>query len=688
MVADGEPSLSSNNYMNPEAGLIFGVGSDQSGALAYYNILSSVYFKNMATASYGVQAKFYTIGTGVYASTEEAQASVSNYDADEYNKQIAYHDFLRAVLDPTAANINALYDNFHYDASEYVSAYASGDESWGRFKAPTTWIETNLALYALITDNSNLLKEYFGSEVHYPALMVNSLLSMYTYQYINPMVNPYYSISSSGDVDYGVDYVDKSYFGYFSREDMTAIFDEIIDQEQINYDYGFLLADGTDLTVTDPLGEGMEVKGDPILRYYGAAEAGGTVGNSENYSPTNTTTGTDASGNAYTEYTWSKQVWRVYSDAKWNTEHAKSINGDSDACWAAQECNGQGAAYVSLSGIVCRVTTDSATGAQTVTFTIPESAMPTFYPDLHKAFYYEEMPVRLIFKVGLSAEAQAALGASTGAIDAVYYTNAQADAQGAGGTTVEFSPSVDNTYYKARGGQTSAVAKASGANASQTAANVLEEATTVSSSGAISVVQRLGNNGRLSVTRKATDQVSVVKEWPSGVPSGTSSVNVKVYRKATTSGDAGAAGAGEVSLEEYPVASDGNVLVLAAANGWKATFDAPRTATVDGKQVEYEYYVAEEEVLGYTAAYFDSAGGQLEAVTETSDDKVQTGYKIGEFTGYDAAVGGTVTIRNLPAYTLPATGGPGALPFVAAGCALVALAALLALFARRRHLQQ
>jgi LPXTG-motif cell wall-anchored protein len=93
-------------------------------------------------------------------------------------------------------------------------------------------------------------------------------------------------------------------------------------------------------------------------------------------------------------------------------------------------------------------------------------------------------------------------------------------------------------------------------------------------------------------------------------------------------------------------------------------------------------------VSGYTAAYFDSTGGQLEAVTETSDDKVQTGYKIGEFTGYNAAVGGTVTIRNLPAYTLPATGGPGALPFVAAGCTLVALAALLALFARRRYLQQ
>jgi LPXTG-motif cell wall-anchored protein len=184
-------------------------------------------------------------------------------------------------------------------------------------------------------------------------------------------------------------------------------------------------------------------------------------------------------GDNYVEYHWSGTVKRPESDAK------KEVGFD-----------------VSLDGITARVTT--VNGVQTVKFTVPAETLPTFYPNLHKTFYYEEMPIRLIYRVGLTDEEIASLNATTAEIDETYYTNDFTATDKNGLTTVTFTPDKSNKYYTPS--NTSLNSKtAKDENATFTSNYLFTEAlsSTANSDGNYTVTQTLGNNGLINVQREA-----------------------------------------------------------------------------------------------------------------------------------------------------------------------------------------
>jgi hypothetical protein len=133
-----------------------------------------------------------------------------------------------------------------------------------------------------------------------------------------------------------------------------------------------------------------------------------------------------------------------------------------------------------------------------------------------------------------------------------------------------------------------------------------------------------------------------------------------------------------------------NVVELTSAANWTASIDAPLSGVVNSgtaleATVRYEYYIVETPVDGYTSAYVDSGGAALEAtnlVVETASAEQDVSQNVA---AYRAAVNETTTVRNLPAYTLPATGGPGPAPFVAGGLSLIAFAAFSLCHTRARR---
>ena len=124
----------------------------------------------------------------------------------------------------------------------------------------------------------------------------------------------------------------------------------------------------------------MEVKGTPVLRYGG-----------RNYS--NPTVRT--SGNT-TTYTYSGTFTDPYIPDR----------------------------TINLAQIQVSITTD-ANGNQIVDMFVPDTALPTYTPELiGKQFYYESLPVRLIYQVGLTEESeQAVLDLQKTGGELVFYTN-------------------------------------------------------------------------------------------------------------------------------------------------------------------------------------------------------------------------------------------------------------------------
>jgi LPXTG-motif cell wall-anchored protein len=319
--------------------------------------------------------------------------------------------------------------------------------------------------------------------------------------------------------------------------------------------YGFLLKDDSSVTITDPIGEDMELKDAPKLSYYGKV-----------YDYTDKT-----ENDLYTEYTWNIQVTRQTSDSKGT---GKTLD---------------------LSGIKARVYTDENNN-QTVTFIIPEKLMPTYYPDLYKQFYYEELPVRLIYKVGPTE-----LAAATAKSGEQFYTNtfgtvneeekddATQDSSMMADTTVQFMPDASNPYYFGDDAITSNVV-AKNANSTDTASDSFVEYV----SGSV-VTQLLGNNGMLTMSDVVN--LSIKKEWEDVDTADRTPVTVWLFRQKQY--DDGTEG----SVDYY------NSFVLNDDNHWTKSLKAlDKSGTdSDGKTFTWQYYVTESqtELYKYGVTYLD-----------------------------------------------------------------------------------
>jgi LPXTG-motif cell wall-anchored protein len=618
LLTDGDPTFCTYNYMDPKSGPNYGNGCSY-GIEGYYTILSANYFKNMTSIHYGKTATFYTIGMGILSE------GYGNFDKSYVQHD---HSYMRAVLNPTQENIEALnsykpYTTVSYRADEQEQLWKDAGRQLQRLLRERCMDDNdeNYISNGEFTYNITQVLTYSSTDKKY-VYSGNKKTACtglgYTAAEIRGVANPYKDNYS---------YVDAAFFGNLDTEDLENIFDSILSNIQVTTRYDFLLKDDSNVVITDPLGDGMIVKGTPVLRYYGV-----------NYTDPTFTTSSDEA-NTYVTYSWNKEATRQTTDAKKKEP------------------------TVDLSVVKLTVATNNSTGAQTVSFTIPESALPTFYPDNYKQFYYEELPIRAIYRVGLSLDEEAKLNTAAGGkegaiVDKVYYTNKyNGDTPS---TTVTFEPATGNPYYENAEHQSTTVAKS--ANTSETTANSFVE--TVNADG--SVTQLLGNNGKLVLNRPETLDLTVNKVWETDKAD---KAEVQLFVDGTIVNNSTGATMGTFNwLQE--------TAELNEANNWTYTWTGlPKKEDLGAITYYYtNYYVREVPMEGYAATYKDKDGNAMETQsftylsTEVSTYSYSGTTETKEHTvDVAAANSGKVTIVNTKAYKLPESGGIGTNWFALSG---------------------
>ncbi|SHJ83048.1 LPXTG-motif cell wall anchor domain-containing protein [Hathewaya proteolytica DSM 3090] len=371
--------------------------------------------------------------------------------------------------------------------------------------------------------------------------------------YVEPLgwTNKDVPVISNPYKDTGYNYSESSYFGNMTEEQLNEVFNSIIQEIVDKVEYGFAVIQNTSVNITDPIGLGMEVKGAPVLRY-----------NGKNYVYTSQVED-NSSGSLVKKYTYK------YTASDDNTSRTTN-----------------------LEQIDVRVTTDSI-GNQVVSMSVPDNCMPVYAFDRYKGVYCEDLPIRLIYKVGLTKQAMS--NAKNGDL---FYTN-RWDGHTA---KAELYPRINNPYYLDGGGYVN--------NSVNKTENATETIGTSSSSikENSKIVITLGNNGRLVAgEEKANIAIEVIKRWQdvNGVYVSDVSlmpgVTVTLYRKTGVEG----------ATAQYVEQS-----ILNNSNGWKTIFN--ELPSKDERGDPFVYYVEENPVDGYTTMVGSSVTLEDGTITVTN----------------------------------------------------------------------
>jgi hypothetical protein len=664
LLSDGDPTLCTTDYMDPSNGAVWGDGYSD-GIYGYYTVLSANYFKNKIGIHYGKVADMYTIALGLEPeanywetynsriSAGDTTANAQAYAWDRYEQ--AFYSI--AVLDPTAEKISDITDD---------SAYVS-------FKQLLT--STDGSSYTYRLSNWSVKADAYDSPAGIG--MVNSYISA------RDSMTPY--------ADY--DYADGAYYGEMTAEELEDTFTAILNQVQSSLTYNFMLEPDTYVTFTDEIGDGMTVKGDPVLRFAGA--------NLDNAKRVKSDVKTTSDGRPYTEYCWTGTIKHL------NNTTGKEID-------------------VPLSGIKARVyqAYKSADGKvsypnETVEFSIPERLLPVYYPNRAQEFYYEADPVRLIYMVGLSDDELKSIEANSDEIkNKVYYTS-QYDANTyESSTTVTFTPAVTdpktgeaissattgeimvNPYYTAENLATASTTAAKTENTTATASySFYETMASRANSSAKDVTQYLGNNGKLTLNRPQISNIMVNKNWATAGTE-TDSVTIRLYASGTmqksgsTTTTNGVWCLGEKTLS----ASDKD------SENWTALWSGmPEKEIIGDYTYTYnDFYIREvsanqkDEDLSslYTISYKDGDDKDITvttlSLTEPNDayKKVHPVLDSGTTVSAALANSGELTVVNAMNYTMPYTGSSGAAPYYIAGVMFIMLGAALTLFCKAKRREE
>ena len=567
LLSDGEPTHSTNIYMDPISAPHYGDGNgafdNAKGIHGYNTILSANYFKRMVGIHYNTAPLFYTVGMGI---NSEAQG-----DGPQLSTSQTGDNYKRAVLNPTKENIANLTSNKN---------------------ASTTTTQLKNMLNGQFSSNAvSVLSNWPDPWTGIPHTQAPVLQG-----------NPYAD-------DYS--YTDKAWFGKLEEKELEEIFSEILEASKKTTPYGFILHKASSINISDRIGTGMELQAPPVLRFAGT-----------NYAPTSAKTEGNVTHYYYTgTYTHPYLRQRVYD----------------------------------LSEIDVTVT-EEADGTQTVSMYIPDTALMGYTPELTgQQFYYEALPVRLIYQVGLTAEAKQQileLAKTGGSI--TFYTNAWEGDSGL--SSAHLYPSLENPYYYE-------VLESTGDTRYHTHHDLKEEGTNLSKTLDYSVdstkqlenyegdmitmvLHKLGNNGKLVFEVPVVD-IPVEKRWEDEIlpPSGTE-VEVVIYSVLPSEN-----GAEEITYLKS--------VMLNAENGWKGTFEG--MAVLD----EGYYVIVENVPLGYHARY------EGEKVILTINQKRIAGIKV-DLSDPESIP--TAVIVNIPEVVIPETGGRGKELYCAFGVLLIAVA--------------
>ena len=549
LVSDGEPTHCTSQYMNVSNAPYYGdgIGDTRSGSdvgnpkgvLGYYTILSANYYKRMAGIHYNNPASMYTVAFGMVEK-----------DMGHTGQSAATKHYCSTVMNPTPENIEYL---------KHINEHP-GDNLF------TEQIEG--LLYSLLKGT------YRGDPVRIGAKF--DLVTLGSPHIDVPVIldNPYQK-------DYN--YSDKAFLGNEGSQGLNKAFDEIINMNSIKYvERSYETLNHVPIVITDPIGEGMQLNSEPVLRI-----------NGKNYLPTGYSI---KQGVIYYEY----HHGEVPMD-----DHSKKT--------------------VDTNRIEVTVTKDSRNN-QKVKLFIPDSTLPIYAADETMSFYYEALPVRLIYKVGLSDESKTAVQNLAPGQSAVFYTN---NYQGSDTANAVIEPNTNNKYYKGIGWKQN-TSKTS--NTTQT-----KEHSLIIGGNSTRVEQSLGNNGKLVFTKPAINKnLSVEKKWlgydgeqtQENLPEKITAILYRTY----------------IDESGKTVKEDVLEFTLDAQNGWKKTFTYEELNETLGR--EYKYYVSEKELEGYKVKY--EADG-VSSNTEQTPILITNRYKYGDIILPSTGGRGTILITSLGA---------------------------------------
>lgn len=574
LLSDGEPTYSTSVYNDALNGPHYGNGNSGStngkGIHGYYTVLSANYYKRMVGIQYQREPMFYSIGIGINKPEDGDGPMVKNSNTGD--------NYKRAVLNPTKEII----ENLTTGKAQNIT----NDQL--RKMLLNTWGNQSVQV------NHAWPEKWTGiPHVYEPVLQPNPYTDDYSY-------------------------ADKAFFGYLAETDLTDVFKEIYTLSMKAKPYGFILHENSSIDILDRIGHGMEVKGDPVLRFNGT-----------NYHVTEK----KVEGNVTTY---------IYDHVDTDPHIPDHI--------------------IHLSNVRVTVTLEED-GTQSVEMYVPDSALPVYTPKMIEDtyyFYYEQLPLRLIYQVGLTEASETAvlkLNEDGGKLE--FYTSQWGTDQKLAHSTL--LPSTTNPYYFATEGADKAPYHAHHDMKTNNTTDTVDyridchrTIEQVDEHTLIRVDHMHGNNGKL-VFEADQIQIPVEKHWDDRVNADVMNpVKVGIYKVTESVDDAGKKIYNAEKLQDLTLSKD---------NDWKAT--AEKLPAPDGT---FKYAVAEAELPGYIVSY------ALDTVEITTDGK-----SFFEAVLVDQS-GVTVSITNTPGNQLPATGGGGVYWYTAGGMALMLVAALLLLY--------
>ncbi len=578
LLSDGEPTYSTTNYMDPMSGPYYGDGSgaaaNAEGIHGYYTVLTANYAKRMVGIHYQREPYFFTIGMGI-----KADSDVPNQGSN------TGENYKRAVLNPAR------------DIMQTLDTTAPGID-------PTT---TTDQLRQMLFD------QYEGGNLDVTVTWPEEQLG--APHTIIPVLqgNPYYDDFS---------YANGAYFGEFPADELSKIFNDIIKGSVKAESYGFILYRNSSIRFEDNIGDGMQIKGLPVLRYSGV----------NYYTPPVTQT------DGVTRYTYNATYTDPYIPNR----------------------------TIDLSKITIELTVDSE-GRQTISMVVPDELLPTYTPEqIEQKYYYESLPIRLIYQVGLTPESEeAVLALHEEGGELVFYTN-RWDSDEVTASS-DLYPSVANPYYNLIDPETGETRfyhehhDVKSENTTGSRDNYVDcNCTTVDVSENEKIMRvhhSLGNNGKLMFGAD-TKEIPVEKAWRTVDPNTMPPVTLDLY-KVTVESAGSNVGTLVTSIE------------LSREDGWQGAFtDLPDPGE------DAIYAIAERVVEGYQIFYSD-----LTVRFSVDGAAPITGVVV----NMDAPEGYVIKVTNAPEIELPATGGVGVTPFLFGGSAMMLTAAVLLVRKRKKE---
>lgn len=540
LLSDGSPTFASSNFMDPLTGPHYGNGNGDG-------VATSNKF-NLYPDSDGINAKGVM---GYY----------SILSANHFKSVIGIHYNRSAKFGSVGIGIHDGVTTDLYTNSEYPKRIIGDDYN----RAILNPSEENIRTTKANPNSDNtpfgpLMTQLLGNTYFGTSILVNPSSETYvlgalsfgpTNALIPVIKNPYGKY----------DYADFAYFrNQVNEVELTGIFDDILNESKdTRLYYGGFLKENTSLDFTDIIGKDMEVKGDMVIRYQGT-----------NYSLERIKTTNNPDGTITNEY-------RTVQDVTVTNAVGKKV---------------------SLRDAKISIITD-ASGQQKVSFKISNDLLPAYRKALSQNYYFEMLPIRLIFKVGLTAEA-----ASDIIPQHVYYTNEWKNGET---TTATFTPNEDNPYYKTGENDDQVYTKED--NATDTISSYFSSAKNTSDQ----IVISMGNNGLLQNTHTNKNiEVTVEKKWLDGNgneiadTSKLPAIEVQLYRMIAETG----------VVQAY-----GEPVTLNHKGSWKYTWRRLPAEDIVNHHT-YSYYVEETNLRAdYDVSYIGNDLGDTGTITIVNKEK-------------------------------------------------------------------